>query len=91
VRSVARSHLVAEALGYTQGEITSKSGAGRYVVEQLDRRWTLVAREALRIRESPDSPGLYEDLARRGQDMFDLLAWLVEDGTAQDDTQAPSA
>jgi hypothetical protein len=65
----------------TQGRITSKSGAGRHVVEHLDPRWTPIAQEALRIRERPDSPSQYDDLARRGQDVVELLAWLVEDGT----------
>lgn len=72
----------------TQGGSTSKSGAGRYIIEHLDHRWTPIANEALRIRESPESPGLHEDLARRGHDMHDLLAWLVEDGTTRDKSQA---
>ncbi|MDQ3094642.1 MAG: hypothetical protein M3Q82_01550 [Actinomycetota bacterium] len=60
---------------------TSKSGAGRYVVDELDPRWTKIGREALRIREHPESPGLYRDLAERGRDAHALLTWLVEDGT----------
>ncbi|SEC93125.1 hypothetical protein SAMN04489844_3281 [Nocardioides exalbidus] len=68
-------HLLAEH------SLTSKSGAGRYVIDRLDERWTPIAEEALRIRERPDTPSLYDDPVRRGQDTHDLLTWVVEDGT----------
>jgi hypothetical protein len=42
-------------------ELTSKSGAGRYVRDRLDPR------ESLRIRENPRSSGLYEKAERRGR------------------------
>ena len=70
-------HLVIER------ELTSKSGAGHYVCESLDPRWNKIGREALRIREDPGSPSLYDDLAQRGCDTYDLLTWLVQDGTGQ--------
>ncbi len=63
------------------GELTSKSGAGRYVCESLDPRWHKIGREALRIREDPHGPSLYDDLAQRGRDVHALLSWLVADGT----------
>lgn len=63
----------------TQGRLTSKSGAGRYVIDSLDPRWAQIAREALRVRETPDRPGLYSDRGQRGRDMRDLLAWIVQD------------
>ena len=69
----------------TRRTITSKSGAGRYVLESLDPRWHPIAREALRIREAPGEPGLYRDLAVRGRDMHDLLVWMVRDGTTRVD------
>lgn len=61
------------------GRLTSKSGAGRYVRDTLDRRWSMIAQEALRIREEPWTPSLYDDPAERGRDTYDLLAWVVED------------
>ena len=65
------------------GSLTSKSGAGRYVMDELDPRWNKLGSEALRIRETPDAPTLYDGHAERGQDLIDLLAWIVEDGTRQ--------
>ncbi len=64
-----------------RGALTSKSGAGRYVVNHLDPRWRLVAGEALRLREDPGSPSLYADRDQRRRDTCDLLAWVVADGT----------
>ncbi len=61
--------------------LTSKSGAGHYLCD-LDPRWTKLGREALRLRERPDSPSRYDDLTQRGQDTYDLLTWIVRDGTA---------
>ena len=61
--------------------LTSKSGAGRYVAEDLDPGWSQIGREALRLRENPSTPSLYTDLAERGRDVHQLLIWLVEDGT----------
>ncbi|MGL4298679.1 MAG: nucleotidyltransferase domain-containing protein [Candidatus Neomicrothrix subdominans] len=64
----------------SQHRLTSKSGAGRYVIERLDERWAPIAQEALRVRERPDTPSLYADHGERGQDTYDLLVWLIENG-----------
>lgn len=61
--------------------LTSKSGAGRYVVDALEAAWEPIGREALRIRERPDAESSYDDLDRRGRDMKEFLQWVVDDGT----------
>lgn len=66
-------------------ELTSKSGAGRYVLDSLDSRWQPLTVDALAIRERPGSASAYDDLGPRGQDqrgedLRDFLAWTVEDG-----------
>ncbi|MEU4243330.1 hypothetical protein [Actinoplanes sp. NPDC026619] len=61
-------------------ELTSKSGAGRYVRDRLDPRWNLIARESLRLREEPGSASLYNDPVQRGRDTAELLRWLIDDG-----------
>lgn len=66
----------------SQHSLTSKSGAGRYIIERLDPRWAPIAQEALRIRERPTTPSLYKDAGQRGRDTYDLLEWLVNDGLA---------
>ena len=65
------------------GKLTSKSGAGRYIIDSLDPRWHKIAREALRLREDPASAGLYDDPTARGHETHALLAWLLQDGTGQ--------
>jgi hypothetical protein len=63
------------------GKLTSKSGAGRYVRDSLDPRWSLIARESLRIREDPGTASLYEDCGQRGRDAHALLRWLIDEGS----------
>lgn len=61
------------------GQMTSKSGAGRYVLASLDERWHPLATEALRIREHPDEERTMRS-AQRGKLLRDFVAWCVADG-----------
>lgn len=72
---VARLHHL-----LARGELTSKSGAGRYVLEELDERWHPLATEALRFRERPDEKPARGSSVQRGKDLRDFVAWCVQDG-----------
>jgi hypothetical protein len=63
----------------TTHTLTSKSGAGRYVVNSLAPHHRKIAHEALNLRESPGTPTLYTNPTDRGQDTCALLTWLLED------------
>lgn len=76
---VARLHHL-----LTTGEMTSKSGAGRYILEHLDERWHPLAEEALRCRETPDEKSTYRSMNQRGKDLRDFVAWVVDDGATLD-------
>jgi hypothetical protein len=65
-------------------ELTSKSGAGRYVLRDLDERWHRLAREALALRETPGALTSYVDPAERGRQVREFLTWMIEDGMGLD-------
>lgn len=78
VLGVARLHHL-----LATGRMTSKSGAGHYVLNSLPEHWHRIAREALRGRETPAHPTLYADPIDRGQDAIAFLVWAIDDASAQ--------
>jgi hypothetical protein len=75
VLGVARLHHL-----LVTGEMTSKSGAGRWGVSFYEERWHRVLREALRIREG--GPDEYDGAtADRGRDTAAFVAHVVAEGT----------
>lgn len=61
------------------GALTSSSGAGRYVLAELDESFHRIATEALRLREHPELPSAYRSASQRGKDLRDFLAFCVAD------------
>lgn len=78
VIGVARLHHL-----LTTGELTSKSGAGRYAIERLPGEWHRITNEALRLRENPESASLYSSPQDRGKDTRNFVAWTITDGLAR--------
>lgn len=72
---VARLHHL-----LAQHQLTSKSGAGRYILDALDPSWHALAKEALAIREQPKAVTSYDDPGERGRDLREFLAWAIDDG-----------
>lgn len=62
--------------------LTSKSGAGRYALEQFPSEHHRIAREALRLREFPSEASLYDDPAERGAAVTAVLEWVLDDVTS---------
>lgn len=77
VLGVARLHHL-----LATGELTSKSGAGRHIVEHLPEEWHRIGQEALRLRERPEDASLYSSAGERGADVRAFVAWGIKDGLA---------
>ena len=82
VLGVARLHHL-----IVTGEMTTKSGAGRWGLSYYDQRWHRILREALRLREGGRPE--YDNQASRLQDTTDFTAYVVGAGTGR--PVAPSA
>ncbi|MDG4782451.1 DUF4111 domain-containing protein [Micromonospora sp. WMMD961] len=76
VLGVARLHHL-----IVTGEMTTKSGAGRWGLSYYDQRWHRVLREALRLREGGQPE--YDDQVSRLQDTTDFTAYVVAVGTGR--------
>lgn len=61
------------------GDVTSKDGAGRYVLERFPERWHRIAREALRLRRGDRGARLYRSRLHRRRDMLAFVAFVLED------------
>jgi len=76
VLGVARLHHL-----MVTGEMTTKSGAGRWGLAYYGERWHRVLREALRLREGGKPE--YDDQASRLQDASDFTASVVAGATGR--------
>ncbi|HLN75420.1 MAG TPA: hypothetical protein VK204_00165 [Nocardioidaceae bacterium] len=65
------------------GELTSKTGAGRYAAEAFGERWRLIITEALAVRVTGATSGAYEDAPeRRAEDTIAFTDMVVGSGLA---------
>lgn len=76
VLGVARLHHL-----IVTGEMTTKSGAGRWGLSHYSQRWHRVLREALRLREGGRRE--YDDQESRLRDTTLFTAYVVEAGTGR--------
>lgn len=65
------------------GELTSKSGAGRYAFEAFGPRWRDVVTEAMAFRVTGETSGMYDaDPAARARDTIEFTDMVVREGLA---------
>ncbi len=65
------------------GELTSKTGAGRYALHAFEDRWRPVVEEALALRETGMSSGVYDDEPdRRAADTIGFTEMVLADAAA---------
>jgi hypothetical protein len=63
------------------GELTSKTGAGRYAMSRFGGRWRPIVTEALALRITGGSSGAYDDAPdRRAEDTIAFTDMVVADG-----------
>ena len=60
--------------------IASKSEAGLYGLISFKERWRRIVDEALRLRRSPDAPGLYADAEERRREALAFVREVARDG-----------
>ncbi len=66
------------------GELTSKTGAGRYAVEAFGEPWRQIVTEALAVRVTGETSGAYDDDPEvRAQDCIAFTDMVVRDGLAR--------
>ena len=65
------------------GELTSKTGAGRYAITAFDDRWRSIVTEALAVRVTAETSGAYDDDPEaRAEDCIAFTDMVVRDGLA---------
>ena len=74
VLSVSRLHFTLKT-----GEITSKSGAGRYALHAFPERWQRIVNECLRVRRGAQAPSLYESALARRRAALDYIEMVLDD------------
>ncbi|WP_046472477.1 nucleotidyltransferase domain-containing protein [Allosalinactinospora lopnorensis] len=74
VLSVSRLHFT-----LCTGEITSKSGAGRYALHAFPERWQKIVNECLRVRRDTSMPSLYESALARRRAALDFIEMVLDD------------